>query len=104
RDAGIGPGDPVVIWGENRGEWLSALWGVLLVRAVAVPVDFRSSPDHAHRIRDIINARVMVAGADVDPRDGEGYAIWRMDDATLFDAPVPTAPTAPTVPTATASE
>ena len=84
KAAGIRPGDPVVIWAENRGEWIAALWGVVIARAVAVPIDFRSSPDQAHRIRDIVRARILVAGADVEPRQGEGYEVWRMDDETLF--------------------
>src|SRR5688572_1626681 len=82
--AGLAPGDKLVLWGENRGEWIAALWGALLARVVAVPVDFRASADQAHRIRDIVEARIILAGADVAPRQGEGYAIWRMDDANVF--------------------
>ncbi|MBA3949708.1 MAG: acyl--CoA ligase, partial [Acidobacteria bacterium] len=85
RSAGVGPGDAVVIWGENRAEWIAALWGARLASAVTVPVDFRASADQAHRIRAIVNARVMVVGADVEPREGEGYVIWRMDDAHVWN-------------------
>src|SRR5688572_13663498 len=84
--AGLAPGDKLVIWGENRGEWIAALWGALLARVVAVPVDFRASADQTHRIRDIVDARVILVGADVTPRQGDGYAIWRMDDPELWNA------------------
>ncbi len=93
--AGFAPGDTLVIWGENRGEWVAALWGALLARVAAVPVDFRASADQAHRIRDIVKARVILAGADVAPRAGGGYAIWRMDDANLWNAERRTEPVEP---------
>ena len=41
--AGIRADDKVVIWSENRPEWLVALWGCLLARVVLVPVDYRAS-------------------------------------------------------------
>ena len=84
-EAGIAPGDRVVIWSENRGEWIAALWGTLLARAVAVPVDYRTSADQAHRIRNIVQARVMVVGTDVSPREGDGYTLWRLDDPNLWN-------------------
>jgi acyl-CoA synthetase (AMP-forming)/AMP-acid ligase II len=41
--AGVAPGDRLVIWSENRIEWIVALWGTLLTRAVLVHVDY---PNH----------------------------------------------------------
>ena len=82
--AGFAPGDRLVMWGENRGEWVAALWGTRLASVVAVPVDYRASADQAHRIRAIVQARVMLTGNDVKPRAAEGFEIWRMDDASLF--------------------
>jgi len=93
-DEGFSPGDKLVIWSENRGEWIAALWGARLAGVVAVPVDFRASADQAHRIREIVQARVMLAGADVKPHPAEGFAIWRMDDAALF-GPEPVEPAEP---------
>ena len=48
-EAGIGPDQKVVVWSENRPEWVIALWGCLLARVVIVPVDFRASPDLVKR-------------------------------------------------------
>ena len=62
---GVGKGDTVLIWGENRPEWIVAFWGIQLVGAVAVPIDRRSSPEFAARIRDLVGARVVLAGDDV---------------------------------------
>ena len=66
---GVVKGDKVVLWGENRPEWIACYWGIQLLGAIAVPIDFRSSPDFANRIRLIVNAKLVLAGDDV-PLDG----------------------------------
>ena len=42
RAEGFRTGDKVVLYGENRPEWVIAFWGCLLEGVIAVPVDFRS--------------------------------------------------------------
>jgi long-chain acyl-CoA synthetase len=59
---GIGKGERVLFWGENRPEWVVALWGCLLAQVVAVPVDFRSSASIVERIADIVKARALLIG------------------------------------------
>src|SRR5678815_5189484 len=56
--AGVGAGDKVVIWSENRAEWVIALWGTLVARAVLVPVDYRASIELLQRITEIVQAKV----------------------------------------------
>src|SRR5688500_8819764 len=63
--AGLQPGDHLVIWSENRPEWLIALWAGLLSRVVVVPVDFRASADLVARIADIVDAKLMLTGSEV---------------------------------------
>ena len=43
--SGIRKGDAVVFFSENRPEWIVAFWGCVLTGAVAVPIDYRSSPE-----------------------------------------------------------
>jgi long-chain acyl-CoA synthetase len=64
-EAGVAPGDRVVIWSENRMEWVEALWGCLLAQVVLVPVDFRASADLLTRITHIVKARIVLAGDEV---------------------------------------
>jgi long-chain acyl-CoA synthetase len=64
---GIGPGENVVIWSENRSEWIVALWGTLLAGAVLVPVDYRASGDLLSRIATIVSARLILVGTEVKP-------------------------------------
>lgn len=84
---GVRKGDAVLIWGENRAEWIAAYWGLQLIGAVAVPIDFRSPPAFAARIRNIVSARLVLAGNDVDGRD---LATWRLADLDWnADGPLP---------------
>jgi long-chain acyl-CoA synthetase len=64
-NAGLRKGDHVVFWGENRPEWIACYWGCLLNGIVVVPVDFRSSLSFVERVRQLVNARVMLVGDDV---------------------------------------
>jgi long-chain acyl-CoA synthetase len=63
----IGPGERVLIWAENRPEWIFALWGCLLAGVVLVPVDYRASPTLLIRIAAITNARLLLVGSEVSP-------------------------------------
>jgi long-chain acyl-CoA synthetase len=78
--AGVGAEDRVVIWSENRTEWVIALWGCLLARAVLVPVDFRASADLLARITRIVSAKVVLIGDEVTtPADVTGQ-VWKLGE------------------------
>src|SRR5271163_3688959 len=66
RDAGFAKDDKVILYGENRPEWIIALWGCLLQGVIVVPIDFRSSLEFLHRLREIVSARVILVGDEVD--------------------------------------
>ena len=62
QGAGLGKGDKVVFWSENRPEWIIALWGCLLNGSIAVPIDYRASQEflgqrRTHRRREAAAAR-----------------------------------------------
>ena len=63
---GLRKGDKVLFWSENRPEWIAALWGCLLQGVIAVPIDYRASPDLLRRVRAIVDARVLVLGDEVE--------------------------------------
>ncbi|WP_239490111.1 AMP-binding protein [Luteitalea sp. TBR-22] len=64
--AGLAKGDAVVLWGENRPEWIVAFWACLLRGIVVVPIDFRSAPALVDHIGGIVKARLLLAGEDVE--------------------------------------
>jgi long-chain acyl-CoA synthetase len=100
--AGLQKGDKVVIWGENRPEWIVCYWGCLLQGIVVVPIDYRSSPDFVDRVRQLVDARVMLVGEEVDagnrlynsPLDSQSrVAIWPLADLDWHaDGPMPPVP------------
>ena len=63
--AGIHADQKIIIYCENRPEWIVALWGCLLAGVVLVPIDFRSSPEFVERIRTIVDAKAILVGEAV---------------------------------------
>ena len=53
---GIAKGDRVLIWGENRAEWVAAFFACALRAAIAVPMDDAASPDFAVRVHGEVDA------------------------------------------------
>src|SRR5580704_1529578 len=66
RSRGITKGEKVVLWLENCPEWIAALWGCLLEGVIAVPVDYRSSPEFLARIASIVQARLTLTSENVN--------------------------------------
>jgi long-chain acyl-CoA synthetase len=87
---GVRKGDKVMLWGENRPEWIACYWGIQLAGAIAVPIDFRSSREFANRIRAIVDAKVVLAGDDVDTGT---MPVWKLADLDWdADGPIPAIP------------
>ena len=81
RQAGIGKGAKVILWGENRPEWIAALWGCLLEGVIAVPIDFRSTADFVKKIAGIVEARAILTGDSVDASGlSDSPPQWRFAD------------------------
>ncbi|MBA2635039.1 MAG: AMP-binding protein, partial [Chloroflexi bacterium] len=62
-EAGIAPGDRVIIWAVNRPEWGIAFLGAVHAGAVLVPLDFRSSADLATKVAERTDAKLVLASA-----------------------------------------
>ncbi|MDQ6700774.1 MAG: AMP-binding protein [Acidobacteriota bacterium] len=78
RAAGIAEGEKVLVWSENRPEWIVALWGCLLAGVIIVPVDYRASAEFLLRVREIVNGRLILVGGDVHPPPGED--VWKLSE------------------------
>jgi long-chain acyl-CoA synthetase len=90
-DNGIGKGDKVVLWGENRPEWIACYWGCVIAGVVVVPIDYRSSPQFLTKVATIVSARAVLVGDDVpeQPRLLDAL-IWRFRDLDWqSDGPLP---------------
>jgi long-chain acyl-CoA synthetase len=92
--AGLKKGDKVVVWGENRPEWVVAYWGCLLAGIVVVPIDYRSPAAFVARVRGMVLAPIVLVGDDVPglpaDLDIDGAQSWRLADLDWSaDGPMP---------------
>src|SRR6185503_16229289 len=61
EENGIGGGDRVLFWGENRPEWIACFYGCLLRGVVVVPLDLKSAPDFVARVQQQVSAKLLLA-------------------------------------------
>ncbi len=60
-EAGIQPGDRVILWAVNRPEWGLALLGIAHAGAVSVPLDVRHTVDFGLKIKARTQAKLVLA-------------------------------------------
>ena len=84
RTAQIQKGQRILLWGENRPEWIVALWGCLLEGVVAVPIDFRSSADLVLRVAGIVDAKALLIGEGLNAPE-TACPVWPFRE--LLDSP-----------------
>jgi long-chain acyl-CoA synthetase len=78
EDFGVHKGDKVVIWCENRPEWVVALWACLLIGAVLVPIDYRASAGMLRRVCAKVDARITLIGEEVNWPEDTHAVFWRL--------------------------
>ena len=84
RDKNIKKCDKVVIWSENRPEWVIAFWGCLLTGAVVVPIDYQSSPDFLKKVISIVEAPLLLVGEETTPPSlDREIEVWSLSDIAL---------------------
>ncbi len=87
-NSGVKPDDKIILWSENRSEWIVAFWASLLAGAVLVPIDFRASIDMLRRVRDKVEARLILTGTEVDyPDTVAGPPVWPLIEVVDWSAP-----------------
>ncbi|HEY2435198.1 MAG TPA: AMP-binding protein [Vicinamibacterales bacterium] len=92
RAAAIAPGAHVVIWSENRPEWIAAMWGCLLEGVVMVPIDYRASAGFLEKVAAIVDAQAILVGDTVDAAAIPGrWAPWTLSEQFRTAAGVPEA-------------
>ncbi len=60
---GIGPGDRVLLWGENSAEWIAAFHGCILRGVLAVPLDAYGTTEFAARVASDVAPKLAVGDA-----------------------------------------
>ncbi|MFN2418549.1 MAG: AMP-binding protein, partial [Candidatus Limnocylindria bacterium] len=60
REAGVQPGDRILMWAVNRPEWSISFLGALWAGAVVVPLDFRTTDELALKVASQTDARLVL--------------------------------------------
>jgi long-chain acyl-CoA synthetase len=77
----IRQGDKVLFWSENRPEWVAAFWGCVLAGVIVVPIDYRTSLRFLRHVHEIVDARLILIGEEIQFAAWEGQvAVWRLSD------------------------
>src|SRR5262245_31505434 len=85
-ELGIRKGDRVLIWAENRLEWVAVFWACIASGVIAVPVDFRFSEDLVRRIESESKTKLTMDRAALDRiRDLPRVPTFRVEPATPDD-------------------
>ena len=66
---GIAPGDRVLLWGDNCGEWVAAFFGCVLHGAVVAPIDRVATAEFAGRVAQTVDAKLLIASRGVPELD-----------------------------------
>lgn len=96
--AGIGRGDRIILWSENRPAWVAAFWGCVLRGVAVAPIDEHHSTEFLDRVLRITQAKVIAVGDEVKlPALDGGPAVWRLSelDWKSVDAQFEEAPAQP---------
>ena len=92
---GLAPGDRLLLWGENRPEWVAVYWAALARGVTVVPLDFRSSKAFVMRVQRNVEAKLLVHGAEVDA-GAIGLSQLSLQDVGGLDSEEPLEPIAAT--------
>ena len=92
---GIGKGEKIIFWSENRPEWVAAFWGCVLAGVIVVPVDYRASGDFLGRVQEKVGASAILIGDEVRLQECKAHpVVWRLSDLDWTSTgSVPPAPT-----------
>ena len=88
RAAGVVKDDKIILYGENRPEWIIALWGCLLEGVIAIPLDYRSSPEFVQRIDVIVSARMILTGDETSlPGSSKVWPLASLSEDGIASSP-----------------
>jgi len=98
-DAGVRPGDRVVVWSVNRPEWGIAFFAIQHLGAVAVPLDVRHTVDFGQKIVAQTDAKLAIASRQTEASATQlGIPIiWveSLPDDARRSEPIPASPITP---------
>ena len=86
---GIVAGDRVLLWGRNSSEWVACFWGILLSRAIVVPMDAGASTDFVRRVIQDAGVKLILREASLPELPGSPPSLTINPPKDVFEAPEP---------------
>jgi len=78
---GVGRGDRIILWSENRPAWVAAFWGCVLRGVAVAPIDEKHSLEFLDRVEKILQPKAIVIGDEMKcgPR-ASGTPVWLLSE------------------------
>ena len=86
---GIVAGDRVLLWGHNSAEWVACFWGILLSRAIVVPMDAGASTGFVQRVIQDAGVKLILREASLPELPGSLPSLIINESKDVFEAPEP---------------
>ena len=90
---GIRKGERLIIWSENRPEWMVAFWACVVEGIVVVPIDYRQSLEFLRHVQSVVQARLILVGEEVSVTGTGLPPVWNLADCdwhgTKVELPTP---------------
>jgi len=89
QQQGIGRGDRIILWSENRPAWVAAFWGCVLRGVAVAPIDEHHSIEFLERVERITSPKAIVVGDEMKlPPRADGTPVWHLSDLDWTTADV----------------
>lgn len=86
---GIVAGDRVLLWGHNSAEWVACFWGILLSRAIVVPMDAGASTGFVQRVIQDAGVKLILREASLPELPGSPPSLIIDEPKDVFETPEP---------------
>jgi long-chain acyl-CoA synthetase len=91
--AGIGRGDTVVLWSENRPAWVAAFWGAVLRGVAVAPIDEHHSNDFFAHVNRLVGPKLILLGDEIEYVPQPGHPpVWRLAELDWISTPATAEP------------
>jgi len=88
--ASVGAGDKVILWAENRPEWVAAFWACILRGVAVTPIDEGHSPSFLRRVEQVVQPKLILVGEHVTlPDAATGTPVWPLSGIEWNDSSSP---------------
>ncbi len=78
----VGKGDRVLLWAENRPEWVASFFGCLLRGVIVVPLDVQSDSAFVARVQEQVRAKLALCDAVARPFSDLNLPLIALDEVS----------------------